>query len=386
MQQWLARAALFLSLSLPALCFAQDPVPHVDPAIRPEKGTSDTTPPDPTIVGSRQNDPLSDDPGAATYDPTQPPRDPDFAYEIPDPVTLPFIDRAHVGVWNAVWKSAMHIDGWFGGGNDAAIYQRTSGSISPALLWDKFDGLQPRLRFDVDVPLPHVNSRLHAFVGRVNREEFVTERTPASGAIAHQYGPVEEDETLFGIRYRSPKQGGNFEANAGVRFRSPLDPFVKGSYRFMRGSSDRILYGFRETAFWQNSEKFGFTSRIDIEKILSDTWLLRWTGSGTISQETEGVRGYTSLTVMRGMPNRRAIAAQIFTTGEFDAQVPTENYGVKMAYRRSVARDWLILETRVSCTFPREELTEKRITNWGVGVGFEMYFGTDDFSARPVTF
>ena len=90
--------------------------------------------------------------------------------------------------------------------------------------------------------------------------------------------------------------------------------------------------------------------------------------------------------MIRGLPLRRAIAAEVFTTGEFDAPVPTENYGVKVAYRRSVARDWLIMETRVSCTFPRELLTQERITNWGVGIGFEMFFGTSEFLARPVTF
>lgn len=385
MQLWPARAALFLYLCSSALCFAQESAPRVDPTSAPQPGTADTTPPDPTMVGPINLDPLSDDPGAGIALPTGGPA-PAFAYEIPDPVTVPFIDRAHLGIWNAVWRSASRIDGMFGAGTDDAIYQKTSGSLSPALLWDKFDGLTPRLRFNVDVPLPHLNSALHAFVGRVNRDEYVTERSPASGAIAQQYGPLEDDETLFGIRYRSPKQGGNFEADAGIRFRSPLDPFVKGSYRFLRGSSERTLYSFRETVFWQNSEKFGFTSRADVERIINDSWLLRWTGSGTISQETEGVRGYTSLTVMRGMPHRRAIAAQIFTTGEFDAPVPTGNYGMKVAYRRSVARDWLILETRVSCTFPREELTEERITNWGVGIGLEMFFGTAEFLARPMTF
>jgi hypothetical protein len=368
------------------LALAQEPV------VTPEPGTSDTTPPDPTIIDVRVTnlDVLSDDPGAGIDRSKDYVPPPDFAYEIPDPVAVPFIDRAHLGVWNTVWRSAKHMDGWFGkddeSENNEAIYQRTSGSIAPALLWDKFDGLTPRLRFDVDVPLPHMNSRLHAFVGRVNRDEYVTERSPASGAFAKQYGPLEEDETLFGIRYREPKQGGNWEADAGIRFRSPLDPFVKGSYRFLRGSSENTLYSFRETAFWQHSENFGFTSRIDIERILRDTWLLRWTGSGTISQETEGVRGYTSLSMVRGLPNRRAIAAELFTTGEFDAPVPTENYGVKFAYRRSVFRDWLVLETRVSCTFPREELTQDRITNWGVGIGFEMFFGTNEFLARPVTF
>ncbi len=371
------------------LALAQEPVSPPAPETPKvnEPGTADTTPPDPTILAPNRPDPLSDDPGQATYDPAKPSGPVEFAYDIPAPVPVPFLDRAHLGLWNTVWRSAMRLDQQFGGSpSDEAIYQRTSGSLAPALLWDKFDGLTPRLRFEVDVPLPHMNERLHAFVGRVNRDEYVTERQPSSGAFAKQYGPLEEDETLLGIRYREPSQGGRFSADAGIRLRSPIDPFVKGSYRFMRGASERTLYSLRETMFWQNSEGFGFTTRADIERIIKDTWLLRWTGSGTISQETEGVKGYTALTMMRGLPNRRAIAAEVFTTGEFDAPVPTENYGVKLAYRRSVARDWLVLETRVSCTFPREELTQQRITNWGVGIGFEMFFGTNEFLARPVTF
>ena len=191
---------------------------------------------------------------------------------------------------------------------------------------------------------------------------------------------------MFGIRYRDPEDGGHWDADAGLRLRSPLDPFVKGSYRFMTGSSASTLFSFRETLFWQNSEKFGFTSRIDIEKIIRDTWLFRWTGSGTFSERTEGVRGYTSFTLMRGLPNRRAFAAELFTKGEFDAAVPVGDYGVKFAYRRSVKRDWLVLESRVSLTFPKDEPWQVREATWGVGVGLEMFFGTDEFLARPVTF
>ena len=298
----------------------------------------------------------------------------------------PWIDRAQSGVFNAVWRSAMRVDQWFGSTASDVAYQQTSGSIAPAVLYDEFEGFQPRLRFQVDFPLPRVNERFRAFIGRVNPDEYVTERKPGSGAFARQYGPVEDDETLFGIRYRDPKQGGRFEADAGLRLRSPLDPFVKGSWRFQRGTSETTLLSLRETAFWRNSEKFGATSRIDIERVFSDVWLLRWTGSATISQRTEGVKGYTSLMALRGLPNRRALCAELFTEGEFDADVPLGDYGMKLAYRRSVLRDWLVMETRVSLTFPRDELWQVREATWGVGVGFEMFFGTDDFLARPVTF
>ena len=113
---------------------------------------------------------------------------------------------------------------------------------------------------------------------------------------------------------------------------------------------------------------------------------MSWTFSGTVSQRTQGVRGYTSLTAIRGLPDRRALCAELFSQGEMDAAVPLGNYGVKLAYRRSVVRDWLVLETRVSLTFPKDEIWQERKASWGVGVGLEMFFGTDDFLARPVTF
>jgi hypothetical protein len=299
----------------------------------------------------------------------------------------PWIDRAHQGMFNAVWRSAMRMDQMFGGGSDEAAYMQTTGSIAPALLYDDFDGFQPRIRFQVDVPLPQINERFHAFIGRVNREEYVTERRPGSGAFARQYGgPADEDDTLLGIRYRDPKDGGHWDADAGLRIRSPLDPFVKGSYRFDHGNSDSTLVSFRETAFWQNTEKLGFTSRVDVERILRDVYLLRWTTSATISQRSDGVKGYMSLIGMRGLPDRRAVAAELFTEGEMDADVPLGNYGVKLAYRRSVSRDWLVLETRVSLTWPKDLPIQERKATWGVGVGLEMFFGTDEFLARPVTF
>src|SRR5882672_436027 len=56
----------------------------------------------------------------------------------------PWIDRVHQDVFNAIWRSAMHVDQWFGATADEPAYMETRGSIAPALLWDDFDGFQPR--------------------------------------------------------------------------------------------------------------------------------------------------------------------------------------------------------------------------------------------------
>jgi hypothetical protein len=299
-----------------------------------------------------------------------------------------WIDRAHTGIHGLVWKSARYVDGLFGSELDEQVYrEQTRGSITPALLWDEFGGFDSKFRFRVKLPLPYLDQRYDAFIGTFSRDEFVTERELDSGAIQRQHagGRVEEDETLVGIQRRS-KEGGRWDAAAGLRIRSPVDPFVKVGYRWQKGSPDRLLFRWRETGFWEASEQFGLTSRIDLERIVGDAWLARWTMSGTISEKSEGMRGYTALTAYRGLPNRRGIGYQIFTSGSVDADVPVEEYGLRVAWRQSMVRDWLVVEVRPSVTWPKDEPEQPRKPSWGLGIGFEMFFGTNEFQARPATF
>lgn len=311
--------------------------------------------------------------------------EPDPSGEVKDPDE--WIDHLHNGVHSIVWRSAMGIDRMFGAEFDEQTYrERARGSITPALLWDELGGFDPKFRFRVKMPLPHLDERYDAFIGTFSREEFVTEREQESGALPDRQRQAEEDQTLIGIRYREPEKGGRFEADAGMRIRSPIDPFVKAGYRFERTIAGDVLLRLRETAFWQNSEQFGLTSRVDLEGSVAETWLVRWTASATISERSEGVRGYTSLTGFRGLPNQRAIGAQLFSAGEFDAAVPIGEYGAKFAYRQRVWRDWLVLEVRPSVTWQKTDPNQPRQASWGFGVGFEMFFGMDEFQARPATF
>ena len=326
-------------------------------------------------------------PGTPQSVPTPPPTQADDEHQ--GPVTDDqWLDRAQEGVYDMVWKSAMHMDRWFGSEHPPSDYQGASGSLTPSLLWDQFRGFQPKLRFRVDMPLPQLNERFNAFVCRVDRDEYVAESSPYSGALPRQYGPIDQEQTLAGISYRTPpKQGSRFDASAGLRLQFPLDPFLKGSYVYERGDSMSGLMSFRQTIFWQNSEHAGVTSRVDLEKLfLRELWLLRWTTSASYSERSQGVYGYSAVSALRGLPNRRAIAFEAGIDGSSDMPVPVHEYGVKAAYRQAVLRDWLVVEVRTSLTWPREKVEQERSASWGVGIGFEMFFGTDEFLARPITF
>jgi hypothetical protein len=89
---------------------------------------------------------------------------------------------------------------------------------------------------------------------------------------------------------------------------------------------------------------------------------------------------------MRGFASRRAIALELEIDGQTDAPVPLHNFGAKFAYRQSVLRRWLIMEVRTSLSWPRDLPQEERHISPGIGLGFEMLLGTEEFLARPVTF
>jgi len=299
-----------------------------------------------------------------------------------------WLDKTRQHVYAALWHSAMRVDRWFGSSQDESLYQKgVYGSIAPAVLWDRHYGFSEPFRFNVNLPLPQVDERFHAFIGRFDPNEVVTESSEPSGAFRRQYGPSTQDQTLFGLGFHQPpRQGGYFDAGAGIRLSLPLDPYIKSSYVYERGASEGGLLSLRQTAFWQHSQGFGVTSRSDVERIYNLRWLARLTGSVTFSQKSQGVLWWSAVDVMRGLASRRAIVMEIESDGQTDAPVPLHNYGAKFAYRQSVVRKWLIMEVRSSISWPKDLPVQERRLSPGLGLGFEMLFGTDEFLARPVTF
>ena len=338
------------------------------------------------------DDPPIDPSGAPArpVDPTLAPAPPppqNSAQPVDQDVPYHWLDTTRDATYNALWKSAKYVDRWFGSSQDDAVYKRVYGSISPALLYTEYDGVRAQMRFNMNFPFPEANNRLHAFIGRFDPNEFITERDEPSGAIARTYGPPTEDQTLLGIGYRQPdKEGSRFEAGSGVRLALPLDPYVKGSYVFERGKSESGLFSVRETLFWQDSEGAGETTRLDLEKVFHASWLARYTVSGTRSQRSAGLRGYTSILVLHGMTDRRAMAFEVGADGQTQAPVQLHDYGFKIAYRQGILRRWLVMEVRTSVDWPRDFIYQQRSASFGIGVGFEMLIGTEEFLARPVTF
>jgi hypothetical protein len=292
------------------------------------------------------------------------------------PGGLSWFDRMQASLYRSMCLTAVRFDGFFGNARFDDEYQATYGSIAVGALWDERDQWDASLRFRVRLHLPQLNERFNAFIGRVDPDEYVTELRDDFDTLPRQFAREDDDAVLLGMGYSQPvRGGGHFDADVGAKLGFPMDPYVKGVYRIALPFLERNVLRLRETIFWQDSEGLGATTRFDLERLLGESFLVRWTGSGTLTQETEGVRWFSNLTLYQNLGDGRAFAYQAVISGDTDRAVDVSDYGLRVIYRHRIHLDWLFLELRSSITWPRETLLERREPNWGAGVGLEMLFG-----------
>jgi len=287
-----------------------------------------------------------------------------------------WIDRMQEGLYRTLCLSTAGFDGFFGNARFDDEYQATHGSLAVGTLWDERDHWDPSLRFRAHVRLPQLSERFSAFVGRLDPDEYVTELRDDFDTLPRQFAREDDDAVLFGLGYRQPgRGGGHFDAGIGVELGWPLGSYVKGPYRLAVPFFERNLLRLHETIFWREDEHFGATTRLDLERLLTEDFLVRWTGSGTYTQETVGMRWFSSVTLYQNLGDGRAFAYQAGISGETDQEVGIADYGLRAIYRRRIHFEWLFLELRSTITWPRETLLEQREPNWGAGVALEMLFG-----------
>ena len=267
--------------------------------------------------------------------------------------------------------SSAWLDGMFGDQLRYEDYHRTYGSVSTGALWSEYDGFDPRLRFRVRLQLPQWDERISAFAGRVGEEDYITDVEDDFDALpSRQFGGIEDESVLLGLGYANPNRTGNdFDASVGVRVTTPLDPYARARYEFIRNFGEHYVFAARETVFWQNSEGMGTTTRLTLDRAFSERFLLRWTNLGKFTEETIGLEWYSQVTLFQRVNPRLGLAWQAEVEGKTDNEVQLTRTAARLIMRRQF-RDlkWLFLELRGGVAWPRERLSEDRKASAADGI------------------
>jgi hypothetical protein len=306
----------------------------------------------------------------------------------------PLIDRTQATVYGVVNSSTQWFDSFFGTGRVDQGNNVSMGSVTLGAQWDQRDGVEHIARMRARVPLNALRDRTRLVFGRGNVEEFVDGTTDGNNeSLPSQFSDFEDDDWLLGIGYsRKGELSSGFDVGVGVKIASPLEPYVRTTYRWNHAFNEALLWQLRPRVFWQNQRGYGATVNSILDYAANSKWLLRTWTTLSVEDEIQGMGWTNNFIAYQSLTNRTALSYSLFASGETEGEVELQDYGVELRYRKRIAREYLFIELSTRLTWPRYLLEEKRQSNFGVGLAFEMQFGdwpgrqqraTNPAEARP---
>lgn len=308
------------------------------------------------------------------------------------PVTIesverqPLIDRTQQTVYNVVNDSSQWFDSFFGSANAEQEGNVTQGLVSLGTNWDERDGLKGRARLKARIPLTALRRRSRLVFGRGDVDDFVDGTADTNtDSLPSQFNDFEDDDWLLGVGYsKDGSLSRGFDIGVGVKLATPVEPYVRATYRWNTTFNEAWLWQLRPRVFWQNQRGYGASVNSILDYAASPSWLLRSWIILSVEDEIEGLGWGNNLVAYQSLTNKTAVSYSIFASGETDDEVELQNYGFELRYRKQIAREYLFVELSASLTWPRYFLLEKRESNIGVGIEFEMQFG--DWPGRKQEF
>jgi hypothetical protein len=293
------------------------------------------------------------------------------------PLPLPLVDRTQQSVYEVVNASSMWFDSFFGTpGNDAGQNVR-QGSVRLGTQWDERDGVKLRARFKARLPLPAMRERGRLILGRGDADDFVDgTSTGTADSLPNQFNDFEDDDWLLGVGY---SKGGSlsrgFDLGVGLKVATPLEPYVRVTYRWNHAFNDAWLWQLRPRVFYQSQRGQGGSLNSILDYAVNSAWLLRSWIILSAEDEIAGMGWENNLIAYQSLTNKTALSYSIYAAGQTEDEVTLHDYGFELRFRRRIAREYLFLELSTGISWPRYLVEERRESNFGFGIEFEMQFG-----------
>jgi hypothetical protein len=256
------------------------------------------------------------------------------------------MDKTHAYLEENILKRVVWFDDFFGSVKSEDSRQpEYSIRWRNSLRWDEGGKFQFLTSARARVRLPKLSHRMHLVISGESEAE------PSPG-LPEDPGNPGFDRTLpktrlvnTELRYGVLKRPDvDLYLGAGVRIRIPLESFVRSRFQYTRPLGDVALLRFGETLFWKNTVGFGETTEVDLERALGPKTLLRWSNSGTIAQESNGLGWGTDLSLLQQLSPRSAITFGGGIFGDTRPAAVVGSYKVYIRYRRNFLRSWLFFE------------------------------------------
>lgn len=290
--------------------------------------------------------------------------------------TIDRITPIHDRVSRWVSNTSRNIDGFFGTDDHLNTSNKSYIRLSQEFQWEEGEGFSadPGIRFKLDLPTTEERLRLI-----IESDPEETQGTLAEqGSQRLRNDDRDPGNTVIGLSRLSGKdwaRNWDTKFGAGVKFRLPLDPYLRfdaerlwqlGDGPWQLASENRVS--------WFNSDGYFARTRWDFGRPLDDVRHLRFVTNVQWQEEEDTLEFSETAAVHQVLGRRSVIRYAAVVVGSSASNPRINDYYLQTLYRRNLHRNILYADLIPELHFHRDTNFDPR---WGVTLRLEMFFQGD---------
>jgi hypothetical protein len=278
-----------------------------------------------------------------------------------DPVSL--LDRHKQFVDTQVQRASTWADAFFQDPNYEAEAAYSQIRLRPELYYRREQGLAGRFRFRARFNLPNLGRKVSLVAGADEDNEDIDAADDArdDGAIGLQFFMKESSRW-------------NTSVTAGIKF-NEFAGFVGPRVRYEDVVGEKGSFRITQTLRWQTNNYWQINSRLDLNRVINNTFFFRQTFDGRWrgekSQE-EGYRTQISSFLTHRLSPMSGLQYELSTVFHTRPDTHVDKYVAAVRFRKQTSRDWLYYEIVPQVSFDYDYDYK---FNPGIRLRLEIFYG-----------
>lgn len=277
----------------------------------------------------------------------------------------PWLDSMHESIAESVQDTAQWFDDFF---HDESFVEQAPPAQGEARI--RF-GWEPRSRdlaeFDtrlrLRVKLPKLKNQADLVFSDYDEEDPDARIEAARSNLFNN-----EDRFNLALRWRSSKSGLSHRLGVGRRFQI----YARSRYRKLWHVSDVNDIRWEASVDYYNRDKFGFTTRLSLDHVFSDEWLMKFNNNFFYRERSKDWLWQHNVEHFIQASSKSAFVVGAYAEGRNQPNYRVEEYLVSARWRKNTLRQWLFFEVEPFVLWRRDEGFS---ASYGVALRIEGFFG-----------